>query len=234
MSQNTSILSKNDITEDEKRIYNAFLIASKKAKNKPFRLRQNFTDISDEIYISLKKLGVFFNTNQTISCNDFFWAPYEVYSKEEYFDLSFYHMRKAIIAYSQYMRKKETQDPDNELTIQDCKDALKNIYNQCLQNSITLSQYKTSQPPVPLFLINLKSHLINFYILHGLDVEKQIKGIEPELLDFYCKDFYDLFFLLPESHHKALLLLIDKQHGFLIQQQSRFLLKKQRKHTLGL
>ena len=103
-------------------------------------------------------------------------------------------MRKAILAYSQYMRKKETQDPDNELTIQDCKDALKNIYNQCLQNSITLSQYKTSQPPVPLFLINLKSHLINFYILHGLDVEKQIKSVEPELLDFYCKDFYDLFY----------------------------------------
>lgn len=194
MSQNTSILLKNDITDDEKRIYNAFLIASKRAKNKPFRLRQNFTDISDEIYISLKKLGAFFNTNQTISCNDYFWAPYEVYSKEEYFDLSFYNTRKAIVAYSQYMRKKETQDPDSELSIQDCKTALKNIYSFCLTHAITLSSYKDDTGGIPSFLVQLKEHKINFYILHGLGVEKQIKRTEPELLDFYYKDFYDIFY----------------------------------------
>lgn len=194
MSQNTSILSKNDITEDEKRIYNAFLIASKRAKNKPFRLRNNFTDISDEIYICLKKLGAFFNTNQTISCNDFFWAPYEVYSKEEYFDLSFYNTRKAIIAYTQYMRKKETLDPDSESCIEGCKAALKNIYTFCLTHAITLNDYKNSPNPIPPFLVQLKEHTINFYILHGLDIERKVKQIEPELLDFYTKDFYNLFY----------------------------------------
>lgn len=194
MSPSTLTLSKNDITEDEKRIYNAFLIASKRAKNKPFRLRQNFSDISDEVYINLKKLGAFFNNNQTISCNDFFWAPYETYSKEEYFDLNFYNTRKAIIAYTQYMRKKETLDPDSEACIEGCKTALKNIYTFCLMHAITLNDYKNSPNPIPPFLVQLKEHTINFYILHGLDIERKVKQIEPELLDFYTKDFYNLFY----------------------------------------
>jgi len=195
MPQSTSPLLKNDITEDEKRIYNAFLIASKRAKNKPFRLRNNFTDISDEVYINLKKLGAFFNHNQTISCGDFFWAPYEVYSKEEYFDLSFYNTRKAIIAYSQYMRKRETFDPDSDACIEGCKTALKNIYTFCLTHAITLNDYKNSSNPIPPFLLQLKEHTINFYVLHGLDIERRVKQIEPELLDFYTKDFYNLFYL---------------------------------------
>jgi hypothetical protein len=194
MSQNTLTPSKNDITEDEKRIYNTFLVASKRAKNKPFKLRSNFTDISDEVYINLKKLGAFFNTNRTISCNDFFWAPYEVYSKEEYFDLNFYNTRKSIVAYSQFMRKKETLDPDSESCINDCKTALKNIYNYCLTQKLSLNGYKNSPDPIPPFLVQLKEHTINFYMLHGLDVEKQIKQIQPELLDFYCKDFYNLYY----------------------------------------
>ena len=194
MSQNTSTLSKNDITEDEKYIYNAFLIALRKSKNKPYRVRFDFSDISDEVYINLKKLGAFFKAHNNINYNDFFWAPYEVYSKEEYFDLGFYKTRKAIVAYTQYMRKKETQDPDSEGCINECKEGLKNIYTECLVHGINLVQYKESTPPVPMYLIHLKSHIINFYILHGLEVEKQIKSIEPELLDFYWKDFYEIYY----------------------------------------
>lgn len=192
MSQNISTHS--DLTNEEKFIYNSYLIANRKSKNKPFKLRKDFTDISDEHYILLKKLGAFFNNNQTISTNDFFWAPYEVYSKEEYFDLNFYTTRKAIIAYSQYMRKKETQDADSEGCVMDCKNALKHIYRICLMEKLTLTQYKDTSLPIPRYLTDLKQHQINFYILHGLNVEKHIKQIQPELLDFYCKDFYNMYY----------------------------------------
>lgn len=192
MSQNISTHS--DLTNEEKFIYNSYLIANRKSKNKPFKLRKDFTDVSDEHYILLKKLGAFFEHNQTISVNDFFWAPYEVYSKDEYFDLHFYTTRKAIVAYTQFMRKKETQDADSEGCIDDCKRGLKHIYTECVINALTLAQYRESSLPIPKFLVDLKSHQINFYILHGLDVEKQIKQIQPELLDFYCKDFYNLYY----------------------------------------
>lgn len=195
MSQSISIPSTNDITQEEKTIYNTFLVASKKSKNKPFKLRQDFTKVTDEIYIALKKLGAFFKNNKNISLNDFFWAPYEVYSKEEYFDLNFYNTRKAIIAYTQYLRQKETQDADSEACINDCKVGLKNIYNFCVEHNICLNSYKQlNNTSIPTFLVHLKEHKINFYILHGLSIEQQIKKIEPELLNFYCKDFYDIYY----------------------------------------
>ena len=194
MLQNTSTLSRSELTPDEQFIYNAFLIASRKAKNKPFRLRTDFSKISDEVYITLKKLNSFFQNYKNIQYNDFFWAPYEVYSKEEYFDLDFYKTRKAMIAYTQYMHKRETQDPDSDSCIEESKNAIKNIYYYCVQHASTLSKYKQSNFPVPACLIHLKSHVINFYVLHGLDVEKSIKSIEPELLDFYKKDFYDMYY----------------------------------------
>lgn len=195
MSQNISILSKNDITQDEKYIYNAFLISSKKSKNKPFKLRQDFSNLTDEIYIALKKLGVFFKNNKNIPVNDFFQAPYEVYSKEEYFDINFYNTRKAIIAYSQFIRQKETQDADSDTCINDCKTGLKFIYNFCAEHTIDLNTYKQlNATSIPVFLLHLKEHKINFYILHGLSIERHIKQLEPELLDFYCKDFYDIYY----------------------------------------
>ena len=92
------------------------------------------------------------------------------------------------------MRKKETQDPDSVGCINESKQRLKNIYTECLIHGINLAQYKESTPPVPMYLIHLKSHIINFYILHGLEVEKQIKSIEPELLDFYWKDFHEIYY----------------------------------------
>ena len=195
MSQNISIHSKNDITPEEKTIYNSFLISSKKSKNKPFKLRQNFSNLSDEIYIALKKLSTFFTNNKNISINDFFWAPYEVYSKEEYFDISFYNTRKAIIAYTQYMRQKETQDADSESCINECKTGLKHIYNFCANQHIDINKYKQlNNTSIPIFLLHLKEHKINFYILHGLAIESQIKRIESDLLDFYFKDFYDIYY----------------------------------------
>jgi hypothetical protein len=192
MSQSTSILSKNELTVDEQFIYNAYLIASRRAKNQPVRLRKDFSKITDEVYIQLKKLGSFFEANKSIPLNEFFWSPYEAYSEDEFFDLGFYTTRKAIVAYTRYMHKKETQDPDSDNCINDCKQALKTIYNYCVDHKSTLQRYKLDTG-IPAFLLHLKEHKINFYIIHGLDVDRSLKNIEQELLDFYCKDFYTMY-----------------------------------------
>jgi hypothetical protein len=191
MLPNTSILSKNELTIDEQFIYNAYLIASRRAKNQPVRLRKDFSNIKDEVYIQLKKLGSFFETNKNIPLHEFFWAPYEAYSKDEFFDLGFYTTRKAIVAYTRYMHKKETQDADSDNCINDCKQGLKTIYNHCILHKSTLQRYKLDTG-IPAFLLHLKEHKINFYILHGLEVDRVVKNIEQELLDFYCKDFYTM------------------------------------------
>ena len=46
------------ITEKEKSIYNSYLYASRKAKNKPVRLRQNFDGLESKDEVALKKLNL--------------------------------------------------------------------------------------------------------------------------------------------------------------------------------
>ncbi|NBP04010.1 MAG: hypothetical protein EBU90_28735 [Proteobacteria bacterium] len=196
MSLDTSTISTDqNLSDFEKRVYNSFLATGHKVKNHPFKLRENFRGFSPKQYVYTKKLAIFLAKHSNINWIDFFSAPYHVYSTEEYFDLQFYLSRKAIICYSQYMRQKETFDPDSETNIQECKGVIKYIYKFCVENKLTLDQYKTyyGDGGMPVFLGQLKHHQINFYVLHALNMEREVKRIETELLDFYIENFYDLY-----------------------------------------
>ncbi|MDB4430297.1 hypothetical protein N9273_00590, partial [bacterium] len=101
------------ITEREKSIYNSYLYASRSAQNKPTRFRKDFSKLKDEDFVSLKKLSAFLTRHNNINYRDWFAAPYEVYSKDEYFDLKFFNSRKALKCYSLYMKDREMSNPDN-------------------------------------------------------------------------------------------------------------------------
>lgn len=181
------------LTELEKRIYNSYLIASRTAKKQPFKLRQNFDSIDDQTYVVLKKLGIFFEKNNNIKQVDFFNAPFSYYGADNFFDLSFFLTPKAIKCYSLYVKKKETQDPDNEDTILNAKDCCMFIYRYCAENKITLDEYKTViHGTTPLILQHLRDHKINFYTLHGLESDKTIRQVEPDLLEFFISNFQSL------------------------------------------
>ena len=130
------------ITEKEKSIYNSYLYASRKAKNKPVRLRQNFDNLESKDEVSLKKLNLLLSKYNHINYSDFFIAPYKVYGPDNYFDLSFFNTRKAIKCYSLYCRDKEVQNPDSDECISTLKECLKFIYDYCEEEKITLAQYK--------------------------------------------------------------------------------------------
>ena len=180
------------LTEKEKSIYNSFLATSRKVKNLPFKLRQDFSNIDDKTYVALKKLGAFFKLHN-LNYTDFFTAPYDFYDTTNYFDLSFFTSLKAIKCYTLYARKKETQSPDSKETIDACKRCCSFIYKFCKENNLSLQDYKTKiNGTTPLTLQHLREHKINFYTLHGLDCEKNICQIEPELLDFFIKGFYNM------------------------------------------
>ncbi len=181
------------LTELEKRVYNSYLIASRTAKNKPFKLRQNFDTVDDQTYVVLKKLGIFFEKNSNIKQADFFNAPFSYYGADNFFDLNFFLTPKAIKCYSLYVKKKETQDPDNEETILNAKDCCMFIYRYCAENKITLSEYKTIiNGTTPLILQHLRDHKINFYTLHGLECDRTIRQVEPDLLEFFISNFQSL------------------------------------------
>ena len=191
------------ITEKEKSIYNTHLYTSRKAKNKPVRLRQNFDNIESKDEVALKKLNLLLSKYSHINYSDFFIAPYKIYGSDNYFDLTFFNTRKAIKCYSLYCKDKEVQNPDSKESIDTLKKCLKFIYNYCYDKKITLTQYTTYIPEVgvevsqegatPEIFWHLKDHKINFYTLHAFDMDGVVKKQDKEIFDWVIKDFTELY-----------------------------------------
>ena len=182
------------ISKREEQIYNSHLYTSRSVKNKPTRLRSNFNNISSKDVVCLKKLSNFFSKYNHINLQDWFLAPYKVYSEDDYFDLHFFTTRKALKCYTSYIRKKETQNPDSDSTINQIKECLSFIYNYCLKSNMTLDEYINMRDGnLPLILTHLKQHKINFYTLHLLEVDAIIKSVETPILNFIISDFWSLY-----------------------------------------
>lgn len=182
------------ITKKEEAIYNSYLYASRSAQDKPTKFRRNFDNMSDKDVVCLKKLSLFFDKYRNISYSDWFASPYKVYNAFEYFDLHFFTTRKALKCYTMYMRDRELNSPDSEESIELLKTCLSFIYNYCKDNSITVDEYKRMQEDkLPLILLHLKEHKLNFYMLHALEADAIIKSVETSILNFIVKDFWTIF-----------------------------------------
>ncbi len=178
------------ISEKEKIIYNSFLYTQRTSQNKPFRPRQNFDKITGTEEASIKKLFLLLSKYKHINYNDYFIAPYKVYGKDNYFELSFYNTTRALKCYTMYMKEKELSDPDHPETLKSSKECLRFIHQYCTQEKITLSEYKNAiEGTMPMVLQHLREHKINFYIIHSLNVEAKLKQIDNQLLDFIVKDY---------------------------------------------
>lgn len=178
------------LTELEKSIYNSYLIASRTARDKPFKIRQNFTNIDDKTYIILKKLSLLFENNRNVNILDFFKAPYEYYPDTDYIDLQFFITPKAIKCYTSYKKRLETLSPDSEENINKCKQCCTFIKRYCTENNLTLNEYKSiNSGTTPLVLQHLRDHNINFYVIHGLECDRNIRQVEADLLEFFISDF---------------------------------------------
>jgi hypothetical protein len=183
------------IEERHKKIYNSFLRASRIAKNKPYTQRQNFDNLSSTIEVALKKLDRFFTSHTSVKYSDFFTAPYTIYVDEEFFDLKFYTTQRAIKCYTEYIKKREHQDTDSDITIERCKACCINIYNFCKEKKITLQEYKACiNGATPLYIQHLKDHKINFYTLHGLDIKLPTTQEDINIFKFMFDNFYNTFY----------------------------------------
>ena len=182
------------ISKKEEQIYNSHLFTSRSVKNKPTRFRNNFDNLAEKDIVCVKKLSAFFYRYNHINLQDWFIAPYKVYSDSEYFDLHFFTTRKALKCYSMYMKNKETQDPDSDSSVIKIKECLSFIYQHCKTNNLTLDEYsKSMDGNLPQVLTHLKQHKINFYTLHLLEVDVIIKSVETPILNFIISDFWNLY-----------------------------------------
>ena len=73
------------VTELEKTIYNKHLAVSRSIKNKPFKIKKDFSDIvGTDKHKFLKRLSTLFKKHSDINFDVFFQAPYRLYPDVEY------------------------------------------------------------------------------------------------------------------------------------------------------
>ena len=180
------------MTDFQKRIYNSHLAISRKMRDKPFRIRKDFSDMDQTKLDRLASLERFFNSYNNIKIDDYFSAPYVIFEDDDYFDLDFYLTSKAKKAYSQYMKKIEMDDPDSESSLKRLVDSLKFVKNFCREKNLTLKEYPLYiEGALPTMIDHLKNHHINMYALHALGVSKI--EVENRILDFIFSDFWITF-----------------------------------------
>lgn len=179
------------MTEIQQQIYNSHLAISRRSRNKPFKLRRDFSSLDEGKRNYLEKLERFFNSNPKVDINLFFEAPYRLFDDGEYYDLEFFTRPKAVKTYTQYLKQLEIQNPDNQDALVRLRDGLKFVHNFCLEKGLTFDEYGAyCEGSLPCCIQHLKDHEINFYVLHSLGIKV---NMEKEILDFIFDDFHGTY-----------------------------------------
>lgn len=170
----------------EKRIYNTHLAVSRSLRNKPFKLKSDFTKIDPEKVTSLKRLNIFFIKHSDVDMQMYFSAPYKIYTDVEYFDLSYFASMRAIKAYTIYKKQLMETQPDN--LIVEIQNSLSFIVKFCIDNNVDFMDYSTFKLKnlEPEWTYHYKHGKINPYVmmefLNIYSIIQEIPNEERELL----------------------------------------------------
>lgn len=154
-----------------KEVYNTYLKVIAKHSNRPYKFKINFDGFEQsENFIYSNKVSNFLNRNISVNIEDFFEAPYFVYSDEKYFSLDFYTTQKAVKCYGMYMSQKDTEDPDTTFNLTKINEGLKFIKKFCIDNNLTLEEYLNYRTgKINEFVIHLKNRKISVYNLFSFN-----------------------------------------------------------------
>jgi hypothetical protein len=175
------------VTDQEKRIYNKHLAVSRSLRNKPFKLKNDFTGFEkDPRYIAVRRINTLISKYPDIDLDMYFMAPYKLYKDVEYFDLNYFASPRAIKSYTIYKQDLVYKDPDTQW--ENVKKSLRFIGMFCLKNKIDLTEYPTFKltGTEPEWVYQIKKGEINIYSL------MEFSGIY-DLIDKMSADIKDLF-----------------------------------------
>lgn len=159
------------MTDFEKDIYNKYLKISRIKQNRPYKERLNFENFeNEESFVHIKTLAVFFNKYSHIKIEDFFNAPYYVYSDNKPYNLKFYSTYNGVKVYNIYEKKLLTLNPDNEQVLKRTKEGVRFIMQFCKDTKIPYKDYFTHYTDkINTFWMHLKENRINVYCLFLCD-----------------------------------------------------------------
>jgi hypothetical protein len=190
------------MTELEKRIYNKHLAVSRSLKNKPFKLRTNFTDFEkDSKYVSVKRLSNFFTRHNDVDMDLYFTAPYKLYTDVDFFDLNYFASPRAIKSYSIYKNQILQTSPDQQ--IESVKESLRFIVRFCLEKKINFEDYTSYRQTAlePTWVYHYKRGLINPYsIMEFPNTLDFIQSMNCEERNLLFGSFGDNFFIYKSNY----------------------------------
>jgi uncharacterized protein YcbK (DUF882 family) len=86
-------------------------------------------------------------------------------------------------------------DADSEEIAEHVKTGMRFMYDYCAEHNYDLDDYKAAKTEndIPVALLHLKQHKINFYIVHALDMQSELYKLGVDWLNFFISDFENLF-----------------------------------------
>ena len=192
------------LTELERTLYNYHLRISRSSRNKPFKLKKQFEDLSGtEKHTHLKRLAVLVKKHPEIDLDTFFEAPYKLYPDVEYFGLDYFSSMRAIKSYTMYKKMTFLQDPDTQ--IESVKKSLRFMANFCIQNNILLHQYPHHRTAdMFTWMVHYKENKINIYsMMEFRDIYSAVQSLAEDVRAFFVSDFVDQFKNLYTSYNKS-------------------------------
>jgi hypothetical protein len=186
--------SQNQITDLEKHLYNKHLAVSRSEKNKPFKVKKDFSNVIEtDKQKFLKRISTLFKKHPEIDPDTFFRAPYRLYPDVEYFGLDYFSTMRAIKTYTMYKKQQFLQDPDSQL--ESVKDSLKFIANFCIENNIQFYQYpyhRTSD--LFTWMQHYKQNKINIYsVMEFTNVFSSAKSLAEDVQKIFVGEFVERF-----------------------------------------
>jgi hypothetical protein len=182
------------LSELEKVIFNKHLAVSRSIKNKPFKIRKDFSSVaSSDKHKFLKRISNLIRKHPEIDVNTFFEAPYRLYPDVEYFGLDYFSSMRAVKAYATYKKQIFLQDPDSQL--ESVKESLKFITRFCIENKILLHQYPNhSSSDVFTWMTHYKQNKINIYVMMEFkDIYSAVQTLAEDVRRFYVSEFVEQF-----------------------------------------
>ena len=194
----------NQLTELEKLLFNKHLAVSRSERNKPFRIRKNFTDVANtDKHKFLKRLSILFQKHPEINPDLFFKAPYKLYPDVQYFGLDYFSTMRAVKAYTTYKKQVFLQDPDSQ--IEQVKDSLKFIAHFCIEHNIYFHQYPYHRT-TDLFtwMQHYKQNKINAYsVMEFPNIFSSVKSLAEDIQKIFVSEFVEQFQNLHSSYNKS-------------------------------
>ena len=211
-----------EIGDTEKKIYNLYLKALGEKQNRPYTPKKDFSNLTDGVIVTLKKLALFFNNYKDVNPSLFFRAGFK-HEGKNFLELSFFTSLKASRLYSKYVREKYVNSVDNEESVKDFKDGIIFIYDFMKDNEFTLTDYVNgrNESGVPWFVVHLKKQNISFYHIHALDIS--LDKFPADWRELLIEDFENVFFATKRNFENSLVMkkIGSKLNTFLKREKNR-------------